>query len=178
MTFQVVASKNRYKPDLGDLLCDFRKDSGASIALELFDGNLQDYQIVPLACLTPNPWKALGSLQIYVDEIKDIHECPYTGYSYYSLVPTALLSKNLEQYEPPMQIPFPEYAMDADWHLHMSGNKPERLVELTPIQKLLLGSGYTHGTGYLDGHGSTEQGVVNLNNGDLLWVHFWEWFNK
>jgi hypothetical protein len=178
MNFHVVTSKNPYTPRIGDLLCGFRKDAGVHLALEKFTGDLKDYQIIPLACLLPNPWQALGSLQIYVDEIKDIHDCPYTGYAYYSLVPTALLSKNLEQYEPPLGVPFADYAMDAEWHLHMSGNKPERLVELTPIQKLLLGSGYTHGTRYLDGHGKTEEGVVNLDNGDLLWVHFWEWYNK
>lgn len=165
-----------YKPDIGDVLWE-AKEWLAEIAPLLWDSDRWD--AIYLELIHKNPWQALRDIAVHAEQLisGSSYCCPYTGYGHFGIVPNAILSKNPEQYRKQLvKTRGPDLAMlDFDWVRKMcacSANEP------SDIQKLLLGSGYTGGTLPCDGSGEIQVGYVCLSNGDMLRVHFWEWYNK
>jgi hypothetical protein len=52
------------------------------------------------------------------------------------------------------------------------------IFELSNIQKLMMGSGYTYGCSMHDGDNARVPLKVKMSNGDWLFVWVWEWYNK
>lgn len=153
---------------------------------------------ISLYNVTAHPFQALKVLGIEAADLKaeSLYTCPYTNYDHFGIMPTAVLSENVEAYRPALEIRGSnhgaDFALDCDFHrsertdkqivegetcdetgYHFSG-----LFELTSVQRSLLGTGYTVGTLMSDGHGAIKHGRIELDNGDWLFVHFWEWYNK
>ena len=159
------------------MLCGFTNKESCQY-LEEADTPLE--QILPLTLINPNCWVALSNLEIDTEPIKVIYECPYTKYTSYSIVPVALVSTDLKgKWESIIRkgisLHTVEYLLDYEFHKNMW---QKRILELTDIGKLLMGSGYTYLAGWNDGYGSKESFKINLDNGDFLWVYAWEWYNK
>lgn len=173
---QLVQAAKPYKPEIGDLVCEWCKPEKSELYLDSAKGPGTD-KVVPLCIIYPNPWVALEWFNIDAKPIMAKYECPYTNYKHFAIVPTALLllQGDTKRYEKCKSMYGMDYILDWDFHKHMH---KERRLEVFPIQKMLLGSGYTHGTCINDGHGSLEYARVNMDNGDALWVAFWEWYNK
>jgi hypothetical protein len=159
--------------EFGDIIAEMVKP-GVSKYLVEEEGPGTD-KVVPLQCITPNPWTALAVLGIDCEDIIARYECPYTEYTHFAIVPSALLiNGTIDPYKGLKRNP--EYVLDWEWHKQMIPEK-ERFG-LFPIQKLLIGSGYTCGAAFNDGIGRINQRRVMLDNGDALWCHFWMWYNK
>lgn len=173
MKIAVVKAVKPYKPDCGDLVCC----ATSAQYLETPPNKFPQEQVLPLAAIRPNPWMVLEYLGIDASLIRGTYECPYTGYDFYGVVPICLASEQLDKYctEEMKQRGQADYWFDHAWHVHMM---KDRRFDLTEVQRLLLGSGYTDMTGHHDGSGSKKQTKVNLENGDYLWVWFNEWHNK
>ena len=169
-----------YEPDHGDLVCGFEQ-TGAEKYLETPLLSLPEGEVLPLCLIRPHPLKALDALEISWSHIKCPYLCPYTGYTYYSIMPAALVSTDLEGKwgalirKPGVARHGHEYVLDHEFHRSMW---KEKIFNLHDIGKAVLGLGYTSGTGINDGNSSIGQTVVNLDNGDKLWVYFHEWHNK
>jgi hypothetical protein len=174
MSVQVIPAKKRHKYDCGDLVCEFyQPDSGRYLE----DNPCRDGQIIPLGVFYPNPWDSLKVLEIDVTLIKIEYVCPYTDFHCFSIVPTALIRTNLEEkWGELVQKKWGNsgYVLDHEWHKSAWGD----VCGLSDIARLLLGSGYTEGTHIHDGSRERKETTVRLSNGDAIWVHFWEWYNK
>jgi hypothetical protein len=133
-------------------------------------------QILALQMLHPNPWTALKCLHIDAEGIKSAtYECPYTGYTHYSIVPVALISDNLAGKYADVDHWNKEYLFDHEFARHLW---KEKVLEIGVIAKMLLGSGWTSGTHITDGSRGEIATTVALDNGDKLLVQTWEWYNK
>lgn len=181
-TVYPILANNPHVPKCGDLICDFDGtntgkflESAEEDKFNKFEYRFDDKQILPLALLNPNPFHSLTILNIDFNSILSSYSCPYTKYDFYSIVPTALISDDLAGKYGSIKHWNKEYLFDYDWHKKMMG---DRILELSEIGNLMLGSGYTGGTGFNDGHSSKHKTTVNLDNGDQLCVYFLEWHNK
>lgn len=180
MSVSIVAAEKPYIPENGDLLCDFG-DAAHSRPSQYLETPLKAYpkgQVMPLGIIHPNPLQAATRLGIDTLPILSAYSCPYTGYEFWTIVPVAICSTNLKKkWGEAVRAVYhsPELALDHDWHRRMH---KDEIFELSDIGRLLLGSGYTSSTGINDGSRSRRQTAVRLSNGDMLWVHFWEWYNK
>lgn len=176
MTVSVVQAPQhrqiRSQPGHGDLPC-LQSTTYTYVQEPEWEENTQT---LPLAVVNPNPWQALRDLDINADAIKSPYKCPYTEYTSFGIVPICLISANLLNYiEAAERFKQADYWLDYQYHQDLWGDK---LLAMTDIQKLLLGSGYTYATGWNDGTPQQVYGKVNLDNGDSLFVYYWEWYNK
>ena len=183
----VIPATNPYKPNCGDLVCGFDKPDSEQY-LETWEHPksgksfpFPEGQVLPLCLIDPHPWHAIDKLGIDAGAIRCPYECPYTRYTFHSIVPAALVSTDLEGKwgdiirKPGVARHSHDYVLDWDYHKSMW---KEKVFDLHEVGQAILGLGYTHGTGIWDGSGSKHSTVVNLDNGDKLWVYFWEWHNK
>ena len=165
----LIKAEKPYKPEIGDLVCQ----SEESVKYLCHSEDPATDKIIPLGCADPNPWEALRVFAINAKPIITKYTCPYTKYEHFGIVPVALLLRKDNVYN--VKFHSADYLMD--WAFHRHNFKKDRL-KLFNIPKILLGSGYTDGTGHYDGSGSSIQRPVMLENGDALWCHFHEWYNK
>lgn len=171
---KIIEQKKPYKPSNGDLVCDFYENR-ASKCLVYEETPLID-KIIPFAILYPNSWIAAKAFDIDTTPIQVPYKCPYTGYTHFAIIPSALIVNGDVKVYAKVKHHAPEYILDLPWHQKMIQKKD--LYELSAIQRILLGSGYTEGTHINDGNGSIITRQVMLDNGDALLVHTWEWYNK
>lgn len=170
-----VISTNPYKPDHGDLVCEFNFPEMGKYLETPSKERFKDKQVLPLRLLSPNPWKALTELRIKAEAFHAPYECPYTGYTFYSIVPSALISDDLKGKYGFVNHWNKDYLFDYEFQRDMFR---DNILELGTIGDLILGSGYTEMTHVNDGSRSKLKSIINLDNGDKLYVHFWEWHNK
>jgi hypothetical protein len=157
-----------FNPDLGDILY-----GGDFISGHIKDKNILDLKKLPVCLYNEgNPWNVLpGRFKISAMnlEVKVRYECPYTGNTFYWLVPYALILKenSVEYYGGDKD----QYPFDLEWWKNLF-NHP------TQIMMSLLGHGYTEGTLPCDGGNSIELVTIDLDNGDQLLAFCWFWYNK
>jgi hypothetical protein len=203
----LVEPAEPYKPVCGDV------NWGAGRFLQPLPDPLVFPGFIVLTNVTAHPFHAMTALRIETADmmVEGTYQCPYTKYDHFGIVPTAVISENVEAYRPALKhatgLPWDaDFMLDHDFHrsnhtdeqlafgdtvllqdVHLSvgatlSQKAYRefpgLFELTSIQKSLIGPGYTSGTLKTDGHGKIKTGKIELDNGDWLFVHFWEWYNK
>ncbi len=169
----VKSPSNHYKTDCGDIMCEMIQN-GSSEYLVAEEGTGTD-KVIPLACAHPNPWVACAMFDINTKPIQLMYNCPYTRYEHFAMLPIALLVNGDVDVYKNVNYHSPDYLLDWEFHTQLWKN---RRLDIQPVQQVLLGSGYQRGCSSYDGHGSLEKRRVMLDNGDALWVAFWEWFNK
>ena len=199
-----VDPENQYKPSCGDVLwgaaADWAKPSRgqkpeqeriSGLKLNQLEGNEFDNEILLVCHVDPNPMKAMDVLGIDKEFF-----CPrkdsYTGFEgVFGIIPTAVLSNDVNKYKLLCKpyLPFLDLAFDQDFVKEtcagggrmLSGKSDESyadIFELSDIQNLMMGRGYTYGCSMHDGHGSKIPAKVKMSNGDWLFVWVWEWYNK
>lgn len=172
-----VIQKQPYKPEIGDIL-----SGGEYIVRQV--GNkekLEDYLFIGV--FGNNPWHALERLNIDSTKLKEAfkYKCPFSENIYYHFVPVALILKNgVDSYrnfyeEQNGEGMYSDYLFDLEWIKQMS---QDVLPEANTIQMAMLGHGYTDGTLPSDGSGDFINVLIELDNGDFLFGHCWEWYNK
>lgn len=166
----IIPAEKPYTPDIGDLVCDFNKKVSGYLTLQ----KSKSEKIIPLSLIDLNPWNALRDLGIDCSCINVKYTCPYTKYEHFAIIPTALIVNGDVKIYSKVRHWNPEFVLDWEWHKKMI---PDRL-NLSKIEKILLGSGYTDGTNAHDGSGAIIECRVILDNGDMLHCHTWEWYNK
>lgn len=164
----------------------------SGLKLNVLDGTeFTNNQILMICCVHPNPIRAAEILGLNTEFFCG-HKDPYTGAAVYAIIPTAILTDDIHKYADCLQgVPFPELALDSEFAKDMNGKqtfkpRPFRVDEqeineifkLTHIQSLMSGSGYTFGCLQNDGHHYQLPAKVKMDNGDWLFVWFWEWYNK
>lgn len=180
--------EKKYVPEIGDVLfelADWMNEHSVTLASAAADAiQMRKFQTIPLYSIDPHPYRAIymAGIDDAVMREKSAYKCPYTKYEHYAFVPTAIFTDDTLKYKPLIERRIEleqrgiwfgvDYALDADWNADHSD------LELTSVQKSILGPGYTGLTGIRDGHGRVKQGLLPLDNGDKLYVHFWEWYNK
>lgn len=184
----VVPAKNPWQPQHGELvICWCKPGSGTYIETpgpevpnkqvspseHVYERPIEG-QVLPLCLVSPNPWRALQILGIDTQEIMLPYTCPYTGLVFYGLVPSCLVSSDVGRYADKIRYD-KDYILDHEYHREMW---KDRVFDLQDVARVLLGTGYTHGTGINDGSRSLHQTKVNLSNGDYLWCYLWLWHNK
>jgi hypothetical protein len=170
---KVVKAKEKYVPNIGDLVCEWTSKESAEYLVA--EEGLGTEKVIPLACAHPNPWTALSYFNINAEPLQVTYDCPYTTYTHFTILPIALLLNGDGKAYKNMKHWAADYVLDWDFHRELM---KERRLEIQAIQRILLGSGYTNGCGFNDGSPGLEQRRVMLDNGDALWVSFWEWYNK
>ena len=175
---KVIHADKPYKPKNGDLVCGFDNEEVEKY-LQDPGNNLPEGQVLPLCLIHPNTWQAVKLLDIDAKPICCRYECPYTNYEFYSIVPAVLVSTDLNakwgKIVQKVARWTPDYVLDHEYHRE---TYKERVFDLNEIGKFLIGPGYTHGTHITDGSGSIINAIVNLDNGDFLYVYLLEWYNK
>ncbi len=163
----------------------------SGLKLNVLNGTeFKDNQILMMVWVGQNPIRAAKVLGIDI-KFFCAHKDPYTGSKVYGIVPTAILTDDTQKYAESLKhIPFQETALDSDFHKEMYGkhtfkSRPGKrgqeineLFKLTPIQCQVMGSGYTDGCRANDGSHYQTPAKVKMDNGDWLFVWFWEWYNK
>lgn len=182
-TVTVLPNSTEFSHPYGDLM--FGKTPLFSRVESLRDMSFtKELSPLLLSYVNAHPWDALFYME-NIDKaafskimIDSQYECPYTKRVYFSLIPTVIWTKNAAQYLP-KDLPshLTEMACDNRWNLDQY---EEELFdgEISTIQLLLLGSGYTTGTRMCDGSPSLEQVVMNLSNDDKLVFSAYIWHNK
>ena len=140
---------------------------------------LAEHDVFPITVTSIHPVKALRFFGIDDTWFQTAtHKDPCTEQQVYSVVPIALLTKNPEQYreviEENCHSTDISHIMDVEWH----NRQGEDILDLPRIGVLLMGSGYTYGCSFRDGHSEVQFAKLKLSNGDWLYVAFWEWYNK
>jgi len=176
---RVIPAKNPYKPKHGDLVCGFNKPSAEGY-IETPTNELPEGQVMPLCLIDHHCWQASKRLDIDAAPIYAPYKCPYTKYEFFSIIPVALISTDLSGKWRKTVVERragvdPDYVLDHEFNRHMW---KDTVFDIQDIGKLMLGSGYTSMTSIYDGSRSMHRSKVNLDNGDTLWVYFWEWHNK
>jgi hypothetical protein len=175
---KIIEAPEKYENDCGDLVCDFDGGKVGKYLSQPLKEN-KGWQILPLGVLDPNPFIALKRLDIDPENIVSKYVCPYTNYEHYSVMPIAVFSQNLKKNYfdilAAKRLWNIDYVLDHAWHKKMHG---DALLAIADIAKMLLGSGYTHGTMINDGSRSMKVLMAHLENGDLLYNWAWEWYNK
>lgn len=181
MPITIVPSRVEYSHPYGDLMCEA---NDIMRKFELEKEGLEESTPLLLSYFDPNTWAAVFKIQALdqtaLKQLFDIcqYTCPYTRQVYTSLVPLVLWTNNPDQYFQGQEHAwYRDMACDGEWTRNQYSAVLEK-GELTRIQKLLLGSGYTNGTLMSDGSNSVEQVVIDLSNGDKLVCAVWIWHNK
>lgn len=172
-----VKQTTPYKPEIGDIL------SGGEYLVRKVENKekLEDY--LWIGTFGNNPWHAIERLGVDSKELRESfrYECPFTKNTYYHFIPVVLVVKNgVEQYRDKFEVDngsgeHNDYLFDLEWTKKMSGGV---LPEASSIQMSMLGHGYTVGTLPSDGWGDFINVLIELDNGDFLFGHCWEWYNK
>jgi hypothetical protein len=176
---QPITQVKPYKPEFGDIL------SGGEYLVRKVKNkeDLGDYLWV--GTFGNNPWHAIERLGIDSTKLKAIfrYSCPFTDNVYYHFIPVVVILKNGEKtyrktFEDANGGPSTgfDYLFDLEWSrgLTIKGVLPEA----NTIQMTMLGHGYTDGTLPNDGSGDFINVLIELDNGDFLFGHCWEWYNK
>lgn len=188
---EVVQPDQQYIPEIGDVLWGAAADWAApkngeepdpmrvaGLKLNEVDIDNIQFEIIPLNVIHPNPFVSLRWLGIDTNYFSNsAHNDPYTGARVYGVVPCALLTNNPKQYEPTLKessCPFPDMVLDTDFIRSICGD----ILEISEVQLLYMGSGYTQGCSHFDGIKQRKTAKLKLSNNDWLFVYFWEWFNK
>lgn len=203
---EIVKPEKQYIPEIGDVLWGAAADWSepddpnwendpdyqerkSGLSLNVLDGNeFKNNQIILMAHIHPNPIKALQRLDIDIRFFCQ-HTDPYTDYSVYGIIPTAILTNDVGKYEPKLKgLPFLDLILDQEFVKHQHKGKwveknwqrPgfQEIFSLSKIQKQMMGSGYNSGCLMNDGDNSCLPAKVKLSNDDWLFVWFWEWYNK
>jgi hypothetical protein len=171
---QPTIRTNPYSPDCGDIL-----DEGKKYILRKVENKEDLGDFVFLSCFSNDPWEALKVLNISrVDlQFSFKYKCPWSENWYYHFIPVALVLKNgVEQYRTDnLKNSSFDYAFDSSWAKQFTNGV---LPEADSIQMAFLGHGYTYGTLPCDGNGDLINVLIELDNGDMLFGHCWEWYNK
>ncbi len=168
---KIIPAEKPYKSKNGDLVCSF---DNKEISKYLTNQKSDSQKIIPLGIIHPIPWTALSHLGIDYSNITARYTCPYTEYEHFAILPVAVIVNGDIKTYAKVHHYNPDFVLDWEWHQKMI---PDRLA-LSRIDKVLLGSGYTAGTRINDGSGSLIQCRAILENGDILHLHLWEWYNK
>ena len=184
--FKIIESKKIFKPEIGDILY------GEEYFEEFKKEDLEGVDIIPLRSMNLlSPWKALR--QFHVDpspfQAHVEYSCPLLNQHYYWAVPSYILTKDMAQYLKDTQHG-KLYDYDWDWLRKMGREGSEKypldqdqqfekhILFMSRATNLLLGTGFTEGTLPTDGHGRIHEAKVNLDNGDVIVVNLWFWYNK
>lgn len=143
-------------------------------------GENKDRPYVPLFLVDSNPLLVLKELDIDIGPFED---CRYkdviTSFHPYSIFPNALFSENSRCDDILKRRWYgadPGIKNDAFWKESIMYTKspliPNNLITH------FMGTGYTPSCRPMDGSGSIESAVIDLDNGDSLHVLFWNWYNK
>lgn len=168
-----MTQKNPYKPECGDIL------SGGEYLVKKVENKDKIGDYLFISTFGNNPWNAIERLGIHSKPLKQAfrYECPFTKNTYYHFIPVALVLNNgVEQYKKEFKDnPDVDYLFDTKWAKSLSMGV---LPEANTIQMSMLGHGYTEGTLPSDGGGDFINVLIELDNGDFLFGHCWEWYNK
>jgi len=180
-----IIQKKPYKPDIGDILSggeyikknvrDVSHVAGKSDEFKTFFGDIGKGFI----SIYGNPWEILEDMNIETADFKKIfqYECPYTGNTYYHFIPIAIIVNHKSDVQQYRQLNFAsesyDYRFDLEWILKM-----QKIPEIDDIGRSMLGHGFTSGTLPSDGDGKFIRVLIELDNGDHLFGHCWEWYNK
>jgi hypothetical protein len=188
-TIQIIEPKELYKPAIGDVLWGAAADWSscnpkdpmriAGRSLNVLDGHEIESEIIYLPCIAPNFIAALKTLNIDSQFFIDIsHEEPYTGFRVFPIAAIAVLTDNTGKYRETLESWGRcdcGYALDSEWHKQMH---KERVLDISEITRLMMGTGYTCGCSINDGSRKIKPAKLLLSNNDWLYVNFWEWYNK
>jgi len=145
--------------------------------------DVKSKKVLLLDYFSPNTWKAIEKIEILDKEdfskLKDmsIYECPYTDREYTSLIPTMIWTEDIEKYFNGKNYYFKDMACDDDWNKSQYKEQIEN-INLSKIQKLMIGSGYTNCTLMSDGSTGLDKVFIDLDNGDILECVIYLWYNK
>lgn len=163
--------KDRYKPEIGDILWGEKYDFLAKPEL------IGDRKILPLVVVDQNPFRALTWLDVDFKEADFTYQCPYTEQTFHGVVPFALAARDFSRYKK-QRLAHSQYVFDVDYHKENCGDySPWDFWFESRILQLFLGSGYTEFCRSFDGSVEMRNAVVPLGD-DLIMVKFWEWYNK
>lgn len=135
-------------------------------------------QLIPLGFKSWHPWDALEDLDIVICEVVEscTYFCPITERAYTACVPFAILCRDIEKYLArgdwrewtPRMVRDQEFVQDRLY-----------LRRVTTIQTLILGSGYTSCIMPNDGASIVRTAAaLDLGDGDVVLVKYYEWSNK
>jgi len=193
---KIVEPDNLYVPDIGDVLWGAGADWSApepgepisierraALSLNVLDGTEFDNEILLTSNVRAHSIKVMAAMGLDTKWFFPYRD-GYTGFKVYGIMPVAVLSDNISKYKE--QLKLSDYALDNEWTKHnaelvpKSYNKPAYMdiFELTKVQKHLMGTGFTYVCSGYDGSNSCIPAKMKLDNGDWLFVWFWEWYNK
>ena len=182
-TIKAIRAKVLYKPPIGDIdvygldgwltPLPSRLNDGEGAYLERDDGLM----IIPLAYKHSHPFRALASLGIDISEVEGeaAYTCPIMKQGYCAFVPVAIMTRDLERYlsRGEWRPWVPGMVRDQDFvtdNLWFDG--------LSIFETLIIGSGYTDFILPSDGGNKVVLNALQLDNGDIVLVWHYEWFNK
>lgn len=167
-----------YRKRSFDMLTDSR-DHWLAANLRTMKGVRVSREWLPISLgwVDRNPFKATDSLGIDLSRMKEAgrYQCPITEYQFYAAVPTFLLCRDKEAALRHAAIAnhyAKDMLTDAEWMRKTFGDEPDQFA------RAMLGTGHTAFFRPNDGGGSIHQAHFALDNGDLLAVAVWHWFNK
>lgn len=204
---EILEPEEQYIPKIGEVLWGAAADWSdpkrhgndddpcqervSGLKFNVLDGSEFQNQILCLLYLDPNPIKAAKKMDVDISFFCK-HKDPYTDCEVYGIVPVAVLSDNIHKYKGlfwegdanplPLDVDFVKESYGKrTFEMRYRGSRDfeiNEIFKLTPIQTLVMGSGYSYGCSFNDGNHSCLPAKVKMSNGDWLFVWFWEWYNK
>lgn len=189
---KIVEPEKQYIPKIGDVLWgaatdwakpekdeDTSQERISGLKLNALDGTEADGELL-LAChIAANPITAMKIIG-FDPAVFCPYEDFYTKNTAFGIIPTAIISDDVKKYLPSLKksIAFPDLAIDQEFIKNSYQDDLYSVFELTEIQTLVMGSGYTYGYVMGDGNNGCVPAKFKLSNGDWLFVWVWEWYNK
>jgi hypothetical protein len=172
---KLVRQDKHYAPKIGDL-CWGNPEVGQYL-VGYSRALLKGKTFLQTGLFSLNPWEALPLMGIHAYPLKIRYECPITELEFWAVVPAGVAAVDLETYRERLE------QVDSSWKGNVEKGWIERMhsylpEDVTPIKRAMLGTGYTDCCHPSDGHGSIVELMAPLNNGDILLLFLWEWYNK
>lgn len=167
---QVLHTKKAYGPDLGDLLQLHEYIAGVVGPKDILK---QQIHLKRLGC---DPWRVLQKLNVDCEDLKQksvYEDYMIEGNKYYWFLPHILESDDVSKYKNDIPESLFGYATDSTF-FSIDFNE----CEVSIIDQVLLGHGYTLCTLPSDGSPELEWMYVELSNGDRIIGPGWMWYNK
>jgi len=185
---KIEKAKKRYTYGYFDLLTDGKDDYVDNHVMSPKEDNEFSFKNdvytfgdtwtpISLSNVSKNPYEALKILDIDAVELKEAsrYQCCYLEQTFYSVVPTWLITKNANKYAFFDKHYMRDMYSDQQWMMQTWNYYHKSLGR---FEKVMLGPGYTDFFMTHDGSSDGYDALLKLSNGDFVMVAIWHWYNK
>lgn len=168
----------------GDLILngfpDWKDDNVKYFFKKINEEELKSKYIIHLENFGYSTLETIKKLNLNVDFWNQFkYKCPFNGYTHMSLVPSYICVDDINKFKDVLAPYIMDILRDKDYMKNIFYNNYKNgKLNLSKLQELLIGSGYTEGSYPNDGSSNFSNVVLEEEDGTLIICKLIIWYNR